>query len=378
MEPSARQRIKALVRISESTVWSRDPEAASQKTVDVLAEILGCKFACIHVLDASGDSLFLCAVHRNSTVDVQSNTPLTMSTGRMLWMMTAHQPIFMDFTHPDPEDEIPRDTRGFKSAVSVPLMAGEEMLGMFTLVYDNEQHWTEQDTDDLLDIGRLLGVAVQHSRIARKSADLEILLERKRLSGEIHDHLSPLINTINIGVETALLSLEEGDDSRLLKDLGRIQTIGKEAARALREELLSLRSAGSEGEGLLSQIREHLARFSQQWKIETELQVQEGLEPLIVSSQMEMQFMRILHESLANVLRHAIATHVVVLLQGDRYRLGMQILDNGRGFNPEDVAPERLGLRIMRERAETLGGQLTIESNSESGTMVRVDAPRYS
>ncbi len=377
MPTSVQKRIEDLVRISESTVWSRDPEAASQKTVDTLAEILGCKFACIHVFDSTGDSLFVIASHCASPANVITNTPLTLSTGRMLQMMTTHQPIFMDFLHPNPEDKIPRDTQGFKSAVSVPLLAGDEMLGMFTLVYDVDKRWTMQDTEYLLEVGRLLGVTVQHARIARKSADLHILLERKRLSGEIHDHLSQLVNTMNMGIETALLSYKEGNCDGVQHDLERIKQVGKEAARALRDELLSLRSPAGESEGLVEQIRQILERFEQQWNIGTSLQAEDGLEPLIVSTQMELQFMRILHESLANVLRHATASHVVVLLKGDQKRLIMQILDNGRGFEPEVVSPERLGLRIMRERAETLGGELTIESSSDSGTMVCVTAPRY-
>ena len=119
------------------------------------------------------------------------------------------------------------------------------------------------------------------------------------------------------------------------------------------------------------------AIFEMQWGIETDLQAEDGMEHLIVSTQMELQFMRILHESLSNIIRHATATHVSVLLQDDQDRLTMRIHDNGRGFNPDDVSSERLGLRIMRERAESLGGEITIESGSETGTTVRVDVPHY-
>jgi signal transduction histidine kinase len=214
--------------------------------------------------------------------------------------------------------------------------------------------------------------------MARKTADLEILLERKRLSGELHDHLSQLVNTMNMGVETALLSWEECNTDRVRNDLERIKGVGQEAARALREEMLSLRLPTSETEGLIQQVREYLQRFERQWRIDTDLQVEGGLEPLIVATQMELQFMRILHESLANVIRHATASHVSVLLHVDQDRLSMQIHDNGRGFDPEDVSSERLGLRIMRERAESLGGELTIESSSGTGTMIRVDVPHHS
>jgi signal transduction histidine kinase len=67
---------------------------------------------------------------------------------------------------------------------------------------------------------------------------------------------------------------------------------------------------------------------------------------------------------------------VSVALEADQNRLCMQIHDNGRGFDPRVVPSERLGIRIMRERAGSLGGQLTIQSSEENGTTVRVDVPR--
>lgn len=377
MPTSVRKRLEDLVKIGESTAWSSCSEAVCQKTADALAEALDCDLAFIHLLDITGDHLIRYVVHGDLPEHVPTDAQISITTGRMLQMMATHQPIIMDFKHPDPADRIPRGPLKFRSAISVPVVAGKDMLGMFSIVYKRHRRWTKQDLDYLLNIGRMLGISVQHAQTARKAADLEILLERKRLSGELHDHLSQLVNTINMGIETALLSWEECNTDRVRNDLERIKSVGQEAARALREEMLSLRLPASQSEGLIQQTREYLNRFEQQWGIGTELQVENGLEHLIASTQMELQFMRILHESLSNVIRHATASQVSVFLQGDRDRVCMQIHDNGRGFDPEDVSSERLGLRIMRERADSLGGELTIESNSETGTTVRVDVPRY-
>jgi signal transduction histidine kinase len=129
--------------------------------------------------------------------------------------------------------------------------------------------------------------------------------------------------------------------------------------------------------GLVSEIRHCVARFEQQWAIETVLQVADGLEPLVVSTQVEMQFVRILQESLMNILRHATASRVTVTLTGDPTRLAMCIQDDGRGFDRDSVSVERLGLQIMSERAEALGGMLTIQSERGIGTRVSVDVPLY-
>lgn len=377
MPTSVRKRLDDLIRISESTAWCSSPETASQRTVDALADALDCELALIHLLDISGDHLIRYTTHGDLPKHIPIDIRVSMATGRMRQMMLTHKPIIMDFQHPDPADRMPSGSLDFRSAVSVPILAGDVMLGMFSIVYKKRRRWSEQDLDYLVSIGRLLGVAVQHAQAARKTADLEILIERKRLCGELHDNLSQLISSVNLSAEAAVLSWEEGNTDRLWHDLERIRTTSQEAVQTLREEMLSLRTPTNETEGLIPGVRECLKRFKQQWGIDTDLQVEDGVEPLIVSTQMELQLMRILHEALSNVLRHAKAFHVFVQLKGGQNRLCMQIHDNGRGFDPESISCERLGLRIIRERTESLGGELSIESGDGAGTTLRVDVPLY-
>lgn len=377
MPASFQKCLADFVRICESTKWTQSPEAASQTMVDTLAEVLECDLAFIHLLDVPGDCLIKQASHGEVPVHLTSTIRLPTSTGRMLQMMRTHEPIIMDFLHPDPADQIPNGSTMFRSAISVPLLVGDDMVGMFSVVYKRYIDWTGDDIVYLLAIGRLLGIAVQHTKIARKTIDLEILLERKRLSREIHDQFSQLVNTMNMGVETALLSWQEGNINRVRNDLERIKDVGQETSRLLREEMLSLRQAASETEDLVQAIKECLLRFELQWEIDTDLQVENGLEPIIVSTQVELQIMRILHESFSNIIRHSTASQVNVTLKNDQHWLYLQIHDNGLGFNPELISPERLGLRIMRERAESLGGVLKIESSSETGTTIRVEVPHH-
>ena len=375
MPTSIQKCIEDLIKISETTIWSRDPDAACQETVDALADALGCELAVIHLLDVTGNRFVRCATHSNLPVQVPIDTQVSLSTGRMRQIMATHQPITMDFQHPHPADNIPSGDIGVRSVVSVPLLAGDQLLGIFTIGYQKYHLWTYQDLNYLKNIGRMLGVSVQHAQTARKEVDLAILIEHKRLCEELHDNLSQLVSSLNLGAEAALLSWEEGKTDQLRNDLERIKSSSLKAAQTLREEMLSLRTSANETEGLIPRVRECLERFEQQWGIDTDLHV-EGLEPLIVSTQLELHFIRILHESLSNVLRHSKASCVYVRLQGDRNQLCMEIHDDGRGFDPEDVSSEHLGLRIMRERAESLGGELAIESSNGIGTTIHVDVPR--
>lgn len=374
-----RKRLQDLISICESTTWARCPQTASQKIVDALAKVLDCDSVHFHILAVTGQQFTACAGEGLPARPLPLEVPLSATTGRISQLMTTHRPIIMDFVDPHPDDEIPKGVAqiGLRTGVSVPMLVGDHLIGIYTIVYKRKAQWTGEDLDYLLDIGRVLGVAVQHALTARQAADLEILMERKQLSAELHDNLAQLIGSLILGAEAALLSLEEGNPARVRHDIERIRLAGQEADRVLREEMLSLRTPLNETEGLIPEVRECLQRFERQWGIGTDLQVEDSPEGLTVSAQTGLQFMRILHESLSNVLRHATASHVNVVLRWDHHRLSMLIHDNGRGFDPNSVPAEHLGLRIMRERAESLGGELIIESSSESGTSVRVDVPRF-
>ena len=377
MPISSQERLYDLVKICESMTWYESPESISEQTVSALLEAVGCECASIHLLDTSGDYIVQWATCGMPTsYSVQHEERLSITTGRMQQIMKTHQPIVTDFQHPDPVDQIPSGPIDFDCAVSVPILAKDEVLGMFNLLFKDDDDLKSQDYDYLVDIGRVMGISVQHAKIAQKAIDLELLLERKRLSGELHDNFSQLISLLNMGVETAFLSLDEGELEKLRADLGRIKRAGDEASHMLREEMLSLRTSTDESENLVHKIVEGLERFAEQWGISTEFLPGENLEPLIVSKQTELQFLRILHEALSNVLRHADATNVIVSLYRNMDHLCMRIEDNGAGFNPNSVSRMRLGLRIMRERAESLGGSLTLKSSDGVGTTVFVDVPR--
>jgi signal transduction histidine kinase len=89
-------------------------------------------------------------------------------------------------------------------------------------------------------------------------------------------------------------------------------------------------------------------------------------------NEVKVAFYRIAQESLNNVAKHAGATRATVRLRCQAERVELCIHDDGAGFQPGQVAPDSLGLGIMRERAEAIGAALSIESEVGEGTQVRV------
>ena len=100
------------------------------------------------------------------------------------------------------------------------------------------------------------------------------------------------------------------------------------------------------------------------------------VEPLRLSETSATHVYRIVQEALTNVIRHSRASDVTVSLETSGGELHLRVDDNGRGF--EQVTPEEyegLGLKIMRYRAQMLGGDLILESGTHGGACVRCSCP---
>jgi signal transduction histidine kinase len=95
------------------------------------------------------------------------------------------------------------------------------------------------------------------------------------------------------------------------------------------------------------------------------------------STEVETALYRVVQEAMANVARHACATRADVLLQRRGDLVTVMVEDNGVGFEPEQVRQhgDRVGLLGLEERAEALGGALTVESAPGAGTTIVVEVP---
>lgn len=372
-----RRRCESLVRICEATSWSADPDQVYQRMTDVVAEVVCCSQAHLHLMTVGGDRFIKLAYHAEGFDQAQWEDVLLATTGRMQWMMRTHEPIVMDYEHPNSEDQIPPEALqgGFKSAVSIPLIAGSELVGMCSIVYERPVEWDEDGLAFLLEIGRVLGVAIQRMQITKKASELLVLDERKRLSSEIHDNVSQLIGSLSLSAAAVLASFEDGDDEGLRSGLERLEAMGGKVMRILRDEMISLRIPLEHTDGLVTGLKDCLAHFEANWGIPVDFRVKTQSVPLVVPLQTSLQLTRILNECLSNTLKHADASGIKVTVEESVRCLTLSVEDDGKGFDPSTVAPERLGLKIMRERAAVAGGNLTIISGAD-GTTVCVDIPK--
>lgn len=197
--------------------------------------------------------------------------------------------------------------------------------------------------------------------------------ERQRLARELHDTIAQLLYGISLEAAAAARSCRAGNTQQTAQRLADIQEDALQALREIRLLICELDPPLLEEAGLSVALQACLNKVAQRSSLQTGLIV-EGIDRL--PPPIEKELYRIAVEALSNLVRHAQAHHVQVHLcqVGDLVRL--QIEDDGRGFNGQDIPLSGgFGLHSMQERARCLGGRLEVESEVGKGTRIIAEIP---
>ena len=201
--------------------------------------------------------------------------------------------------------------------------------------------------------------------------------ERKRIAEELHDGLSADLSAIKMALENKLDSMMNNTPSRVrIEDLiTRLQTNIEEVRRIM----TSLHPSMLDDLGIISTMNWYCREYQKTYPhIHVELQV--SVIESEISAPLKTTIYRICQESLNNVAKHSKASLVILSLQKIDKKIELSIKDNGQGFDlskkPKRKDFEKgFGLDSMRERAEILGGSLSIASSVGSGTTIHAIWP---
>jgi NarL family two-component system sensor histidine kinase LiaS len=224
--------------------------------------------------------------------------------------------------------------------------------------------------DELGQLARQMNrMAEQLQNLLHARQQIATLEERNRLARDLHDSVKQQAFGVATQIWTARTLLEHDPEAAgaHLAEAGQL-------ADNLRQELTGLirelRPVPLE-QGLADALREYAADWSHRNGIEARVQAPEE-HPL--SPEVEQGLLRIAQEALANVARHSDARNVELVLTRRAGQVELVMADDGRGFDP-DGAHGGFGLRSMRERAELLGGGLSVESRPGAGTRIACTVP---
>lgn len=253
----------------------------------------------------------------------------------------------------------------------VPVQYQSRTLGIYTLYLTSSVSGLGEDTLDLLTgIGRHLGLAVEKARLDHDARRLTIIEERNMLANELHDSLAQAL--VGMRIQTKMLgeTLHKKDIRTAQEEVRRLRAAVEEAHASLRELLANFRLKIDDG-GLAPALMRMVERFNQETSIAVFFQNECG-EPTLSPTQ-EIHVFRIIQEALTNIRKHSEARNARILLSTNgNGRYSVLVEDDGRGFTPTEpgMPGEHLGLSIMRERAQRLPGELTIESEPGEGLRI--------
>jgi len=210
-----------------------------------------------------------------------------------------------------------------------------------------------------------------------KLKGLAVLEERERLACELHDSLAQDLAVLRLKLIEADESLRgdtHTETKHLVKELFQIVD---EAYQDLRESIYGLRALALKNHaGIVSVLTDYLRDFSEVRKIPVELKVDHP-EAISFAPQAEIQFVRIIHEALTNIVKHARATKGKITVESNDGNATITIEDDGEGFSQDSVSENghHFGFETMRDRANSVGGKISINSIPKKGTVVTIRLP---
>ena len=197
--------------------------------------------------------------------------------------------------------------------------------------------------------------------------------ERRRIAGEIHDAVSPLIT--GALYQTRALQMTNGSTPKEEQEssLRSVSELLENASEELHGVIFDLRPPDLDDLGVVAALEAYVHSI-QRTGLSCRLEIIG--EPPNLTPEVRLSIYRIVQEALHNVVRHAGADEAVVRLETSDVLLRVTIRDNGAGFDPTlAVRPTSLGLLSMQERAESIGATFTIVSKPGGGTAIVIERP---
>lgn len=261
---------------------------------------------------------------------------------------------------------------GFATLLTVPVSLHHHIHGEIDLFFRSPQAVTQEDQSLVELLASHLAGGMEGLRAAAAEKEAAVAGERSLLAQELHDSIAQSLAFLKIQVQLLRGALRKGDAKATEHSLGEIETGVLESYGDVRELLMHFRTR-VDIEDIEPALRTTLKKFEHQTGLSTELLTEGHGVPL--PTDVQIQVLHVIQEALSNVRKHAGARHVSLRVQqAPQWRF--EVADDGIGFDPEpDPGESHVGMRIMRERAQRIGAEVSVLSAPGAGTRVQIRMP---
>lgn len=263
-----------------------------------------------------------------------------------------------------------------KSLLAVPMLCKGPFRGNLYLADKNDApEFSQEDEETLVRFATTAAIAIDNAYLHQRLNTLAVAEERLRIAHEMHDGLAQVLAYVNTKAQAVKEFLRTDRPEEATKHLDQLAAAAREVYGDVRESIIGLRNAAVPGRSLGDAVYDYVRSWEAQHGITCRVRLDRSLR---LSDNAELQLQRIVQESLANIRKHAQAKVVDVTMQQADGKIVTTVQDDGVGFNPELLGRTefpRFGLATMRERAESIGGTVRLDSSPGQGTRVTIEIP---
>ena len=367
--------LESLDEITAAMLSEIEPSRLLHLIVERMSELLDARFAALLVAGAEG-RLEIAAAHGDGGEElVGERLAVDRSMSGRVFREGASVRVDSVLDDPEADPDLMRRL-GARAGLWAPLVVRGETIGVL-MALDRRRldpRFSDADLRLAQRFAARAAVAVDLSRRVARTTVQRIVggqeHERRRLSRELHDETGQALTSILLGLKG--IEEAEGTD-RFPLALAGLRELVVATLQDVRRLAVELRPKALDDFGLVAALERLTSTFAEQTGIDTQLESR--LPEARLPSEIETVLYRVVQEALTNVVKHARAERVSIILHAKPGKVAVVIEDDGRGFATDgETGRGGLGLLGMRERVALVGGHVEVESSS-AGTTIVVQVP---
>lgn len=340
-----------------------------RRIVEAALELVGARYGALGVLDERRESLSEFITVGISKEQIARIGSLPRGHGILGLLIVEPKPLRLKNLNEHPERYgFPPEHPPMTSFLGVPILARGEVFGNLYLTDKiTGDDFTDDDEELIIALATAAGVAIENARLHARARELDVVTDRERIARDLHDTVIQRLFATGLLLQGAVrMAGSDQVAERIQEAVGDLD----ETIRQIRSTIFAL-GAHSTGGSLRTEILDVVGEYSQTLGFEPRVRLDGPIDSAVPDEAAE-HILSVLREALSNVARHAKATRVDVLVDVDDH-VQLRVTDDGVG--PSSESSGGFGLRNMRSRAETLGGQLSLEPAVGGGTRLEWRVP---
>lgn len=380
------EQLRFLHETSQALISTLDLNQVLSNTMELAASILDASASTLMLLKEDTKELVF-EIPFGEKRELLSSYRMSMEEGIAGWVATHGSPAIVNDVTQDERFSSNMDARtGFltTSVICVPLRIKERVIGVLEVLNKvSEEGFTSDDLRLLSILAAQAAIAIENARLyrsLREEKDKIIRVQeeaRRELARDLHDGTVQSLASIAMNIDYIRRVLDQEPETAGEK-LDKLQEMVLQASQETRNLLFELRPIILETKGLVPTLGTYVEQL--QGEEPPVFHFNDGGFNKRLSNEVEATVFVIVQEAINNARKHAKAKNVWLNLAYDREHLLIAVEDDGRGFDPETTLKtydrrSHLGLVSMRERADLIDAQLSIQSKLGQGTKITLSVP---